>query len=107
MSTEKQKHVCRVLTETILTWSSCKHDGEQVDAHGDGVEDGESSEAVGDGISLRRSESQRSQRNIHFIYLKCGRWVIVLCLNGSVFVKLKHIRCSGCLCLCHINISTE
>ena len=38
--------------DVILTWGSCKHDGEQVDAHGDGVEDGESSEAVGDRVGL-------------------------------------------------------
>lgn len=45
--------MCRVCV--VLTWRSCEHDGEQVDAHSDGVEDGKSSEAVGNRISLRRS----------------------------------------------------
>ncbi len=43
----------------VLTWCSCKHDGEQVDAHGDGVEDGKSSEAVGDGVDLWGSKRER------------------------------------------------
>lgn len=52
----------------VLTWCSCKHDGEQVDAHSDGVEDGKSSEAIGDRISLWRSVCERSLRHVWVIY---------------------------------------
>ena len=38
--------------DALLTWCSRKHDGEEVDAHSDGVEDGKSSEAVGYRVSL-------------------------------------------------------
>ena len=54
----------------VLTWCSCKHDGEQVDANGDGVEDRKSSEAVGHRVSLRiagrecRNYKQFQQRDI-------------------------------------------
>lgn len=39
----------------VLTWGSCKQDGEEVDAHSECVEDRESSEAIGDRVSLRKS----------------------------------------------------
>lgn len=41
--------------DVVLTWCSCKHDGEEVDAHSDGVEDRKRSEAIGDRVSLRGS----------------------------------------------------
>lgn len=44
----------RECVDMVLTWRSCKHDGEEVDAHSDSIEDREGSEAVGDGVILRR-----------------------------------------------------
>lgn len=38
--------------DMLLTGSSCKHDGEEIDAHCDGVEDRKSFEAIGGRISL-------------------------------------------------------
>lgn len=59
-SKQESKHT-RVLDveDVILTWCSCKHNGEQVDAHSDAIEDRKSSEAIGDWVHLRRSACEK------------------------------------------------
>lgn len=39
--------------QCVLTGRAGKHDGEEVDPHGAGVEDGQSTQAVGDGVCLQ------------------------------------------------------
>ncbi len=54
--------------DVVLTWCSCKHDGEEVRAHSDGVEDGKSSEAIGYRVSLWRPVCECSLRRV---WVKC------------------------------------
>lgn len=53
-----------VCVDVVLTWCSCKHDGEEVNAHSDAIEDGKSSEAVGYRVSLWRSVRERSLKHV-------------------------------------------